>query len=467
MVSADIEMLVQKLRVQRVTFLVGAGLSYALPSGLPLARDLAKRLYSRFSSGFAAHALAGMDPNDLDLLAVADAIAGAASGGLRVLQAALADERFATATPNFGHRALALLYAESLIGTVLSLNYDTCIERAAGQYHEDIHVCRLPGDMQAGAAKGRLVKLHGCVERQETMLISTEQLDHPPDLSISEVMAGVARDAFVVVGIGSVAPYIASTIGMVWQYARSAESICLVSNPVGPTWDTLLPDPNKATRIVEYSDEFFDSLLRGCVQSQMQGIRSLAAALDISHPLQDSGVTRSSAVRDMETAFSGRGADEFILYFRQSAVPGNHSRPLATDAIGRRAFLALSLVAAAVSQPLSVDRTADRIRVAVGDDLVEFALTHDSLAAGEIVSTIRNRLELDRQRGLLGTAPILVVACGHTGPLPVSSTPSNLVAEPDARDLIDGPRTPGDRWVSLERITDCSRLSDIRTLVAI
>jgi len=76
-----------------------------------------------------------------DLLAVADAVATADSIGTQLLQDALTQFPFDSADPNYGHRIISLLFAEKLITTALTINYDSCIERAAYRFSLTIQVC--------------------------------------------------------------------------------------------------------------------------------------------------------------------------------------------------------------------------------------------------------------------------------------------------------------------------------------
>src|ERR1035437_10271245 len=85
--SAEVELLRGKLANQRVTFMIGAGLSKSSPTDLPVAGELAIRLYQQFENTFAAEALAKLGPEARsNLLAVADAIASSGTTALRILQ---------------------------------------------------------------------------------------------------------------------------------------------------------------------------------------------------------------------------------------------------------------------------------------------------------------------------------------------------------------------------------------------
>ena len=170
-IGGDVELLVDRLMVHRVTLLLGAGVSVGEPTRLPLGPQVASGLYARFIGGIGQDALRGVDK--WDLLAVADAVAAVDPAGTELLQGALTDFPFDSAEPNYGHRVMALLFAEKLIAVALTLNYDSCIERAAYRFSLTIQVCRKASDMQLGRDKGRLVKLHGCISDASTMLITS------------------------------------------------------------------------------------------------------------------------------------------------------------------------------------------------------------------------------------------------------------------------------------------------------
>ena len=281
-VPAEVYLLRAKLADQRVTILVGAGFSKGDPSALPVAEELAQHLNNRFRLLFPT-ALESVKPTDL--LAVAEAVAAAHDDGLRLMQQELASSgmRLDTASPNYAHRALALLFSEGLVRAVLSTNYATCVERAAASSACPLHVCRDATEMQAGGGRPKYVKLHGCVLLETSMRLTQAQLDSPSDWALTEVMQAVQSNAFVIIGISSVAPYIRTTLERVWDYAKSAESVWIVSPHVDhAAWESILGAGNAARMLDRTAESFLDDVLRSCVLNQFIELTNLADRLDDS-----------------------------------------------------------------------------------------------------------------------------------------------------------------------------------------
>ncbi|MHB1415589.1 MAG: SIR2 family protein [Chloroflexota bacterium] len=462
-ITANTDLLITWLAHHRVTFLLGAGASHGSPTELPLAPELAERLYHKFRDGFAAAALRSVDQTDL--LAVADAIAGASPEGTRLLQRTLGDlYPFDSAEPNHGHRVLALLFAEGLINVALSTNYDCCVERAAEHLAVPIRACADASEMQRGRNQGRLLKLHGCITKEESIHLTQAQLENPPDWARAEVMVGTASGAFVVVGIGSVAPYIRTTLQSILQYANEAESIWIVSPEIADDWDQILSAGNKANKVTLTSEEFFDDLLRSCVHSQLTELLGKASKLTL--PGEDS-LKLQSAADQLAAAVRETDAESIVLYLRKGAVPSRCSLPLATGALAIRVMLALSMIQAALGETPQIERIGNEVALRLDGAYIEFALCHDSRTSSEVCELTNQRLKRARTCGVIKdpTKPTLVVSYGHIGALPSNVAPSNIVDARSADDLIDGPNITRDTWLDLSDITNAPSVEKVRERV--
>jgi len=442
--------------------------SVGAPTGLPLGPRVATELYNQFIGGVGRNVLSGVDQRDL--LAVADAVATADTMGTQLLQDALTQFPFDSADPNYGHRIISLLFAEKLITTALTINYDSCIERAAYRFSLTIQVCKRASDMHLGRDRGRLIKLHGCISDTSTMLITSAQLVRPSEWAFTEVMSAVAEDAVVIVGIGSVAPYMRRTLEQVRDYATQAESVWIVAPTIDDaSWDTMLGAKNRAHKVTTPSEEFFDCLLRACIGRQLVELRRRAAEMDdaTSTPTGNIGAYRAAAARLIDV-LKQCTAEEFTLYFRKSASLSGTPAAYATDDVAVRAMVALAIIQEALGVTAEIVRIADEVSIRVGDVYIEFALLHQSRTGIEMSNRIEDRLmEVKREARLPDPSkPILVVSYGHLGRLPSNVAPDNIVGPALGDSLIDGPRTLDIRWLDLRDITDAGTIDEVRDKVS-
>ena len=106
-ISPEILLLQAKLAAERVTLMIGAGVSKAAPTDLPLASEVATHLSQHFGQLF-PNALSGVE--ETDLLEVANAIASFDENGLRLMQEEIASDGMGmdSRPPNHAHRVLAV-----------------------------------------------------------------------------------------------------------------------------------------------------------------------------------------------------------------------------------------------------------------------------------------------------------------------------------------------------------------------
>ena len=162
---------------KNLAIVVGAGISSSPPTHLPLAPEIAQRLKSDFiHSGLAASVSTA---NGDDLLDVIDKALDC-TGDLEPIQLKIIAlfPQFKTASPNYSHRAIALLLAEGVL--ILSINWDTCIERAGHDVYVEIVACRSREEFQGAGNSARLPKLHGCSNMHSSLVVSSKQLEDAP-----------------------------------------------------------------------------------------------------------------------------------------------------------------------------------------------------------------------------------------------------------------------------------------------
>lgn len=412
--------------------------------------ELAQRIYATFKDGFASGALQEVAPDDL--LAVADAIASSNNHGLAILQQYLASSLpFDSAHPNHAHRVLVNLIAERLLSEAMTTNYDTCVERAGASLGEPcIAPCRNPAELQTGGAKGRLLKLHGCVTNETTMLITTEQLRAPDEWVLASVIDASAKDTLVILGINSVAPYVADTLKKVWAYAKDAESIWLVSPTIDPSWEDLIGPGNQSPRIYKTAEEFLDELLHACLLDQFGKLRQLAEALDSD---SDSADEAMALIERFVESLRHLPVLGFLMALRVGVMSKQTPLAFVISDLGLQVLYVLSLLQLATDAQVDVSQVGDRAWLKLNEIIVDFAHGRGPMTGGELVKALESDLRDAKARGLLTPAVrVLAIASGFVGPLPGKSLPTDILGEPGLENLIDGPDRLSLIWLPLSRL---------------
>ena len=312
-VHPAVMLLAAKAREGKLVVCAGAGLSVAPGAGLPSGQRLGELLNERLGArleGYTAPA------NPKDLLAVADAGVNAMGGLLPLQHEVLTLAAFDRSTPNFGHRALALLLAEGAVSALLLWNWDTCVERSAPE-GERVEVALTIEDM-AQLQMPNVAKIHGCATRVETLLITSEQLRTPPLWTDAAFTAKLRGATGVFVGVGDVADYAKTRIA---QLATELPGLGVEAFIVAPgivekwdesVWADLLPGLDAARRVAKSADEFFDELARLWAIDLVEAVEALTADL--------TGVHADGAARLVEALRNLRGPDVIALMpeFRSS-----------------------------------------------------------------------------------------------------------------------------------------------------
>ena len=456
--SSEVQLLARKLLEGRTTFLVGAGISMDAPCGLPSSQQLGQWLVTRLSAVMADGAFAGVDATDL--LAVADAAAAIEQHGLQLMQSTLVQHEFDRAPPTFGHRVLALLFAERLATVSLSTNFDTCLERSTLS-EGVIHACRCAEDMQRGGGKGLWLKIHGCVTREDTMLLTSAQLEKGSEWALAHLTVAVANNAIVLVGVGSLAPYMRTTISKVWAYAKSAESVWIADATIDDRWDELLGVPNDAHKIQARADEFFDELLRGCFRDCWGKLQDTAQRLD-----EEPGAPQviSAAVAALWEIVGQQDAETVILYLRQCASPDKTPGTTGLGAEGLRALQALAMIQAAMGSKMTVVRGGEWVTIILDDVGIHVAIARNAEPSYLFAQTVRYRLAAAKT-----LAPpirrLVILSRGSVGELPNPAAPPNILATLQENDILDGPLAQIDRWLSMDLILQCRDLPTVQRLL--
>ena len=427
-VSAVVLALLAAAKDRKLVLCVGAGLSLAadacLPSGARLGELLDERLHGRLD-GYESPE----DPRNL--IAVADAAAQLVDG-LEALQAEvleLAD--FKTATPNYGHQALALLLAEGAL-TALSWNWDSCIERSlpAGELLE---VARTKDDAK-NLAEPQLAKVHGCATMRPTLLITSEQLDKPPVWTEQTFAERIRGSVMVFVGIGDVADYAKRRIKDLLD-EFSPPDVRVVSPSIKQKWDEsvwaeLLPALPEARRIEEDADSFLDDLARAWARELTDRVQADRANVKAE--------VRAGVDRVLD-AIGRLTAVDLIRWCRASII-----RPeMGTSAVRAPntgdVLLAAGVLAAGADGSVDVPRPAC---CSIGDEVVELLTLRDRASASDVQREARRRAEELSSREHLPEGTVRFLIGGTVlGALSEFGEPADVLAgRIDPEDVVDGPQ---------------------------
>jgi hypothetical protein len=257
--SDEVKRFAERAATGKLGLYIGAGVSKADPTGLPLGNRLfelalpAARL--QFPHVFEGKAV----PTSLEELG---SYVGAGDRD-QLNRLLLRLDHFTTAYPNYGHRALALLLLLGLV-TVMSANWDTCIERAALEMGDRIQPTVTEDDRRREQWIQRLHKIHGCAELPSSLLVSVEELAQPPDWVESAVNADLGSETIVFLGLGTVGDYVSTRIEQLLTLnGEILDDVTVVSlsGNLSADWDRLLPE-EKRNVLQASADRFLDDLLR-------------------------------------------------------------------------------------------------------------------------------------------------------------------------------------------------------------
>ncbi|RJS47450.1 hypothetical protein D4739_15315 [Nocardioides cavernaquae] len=385
------------------------------------------------------------DVDEWDLLCVANAVAAHPAGSQLLRQTVLGVADMTGASFNYAHEVVALLLCEG-VATVLEMNYDNCIERAAQP--EIPMVVRTPTELLHGSSSA-LMKVHGCATLPQTMLVTSADLEGVGFWADAIVRANLSQNHFVFIGIGSVADYVQASLETVVG-AVGNEHLYLVDPALADwevaepplDWKVLLGDLPLEQRVASPAEEFCDALLRAYVLTVCQSLAETVDGFPPEHPQKQGVQQLLSAIH----AVDGVKALRWLRGISWGYAPGTS---VASSAVTLEVLVALSgLMGAVWGAP------------ALGSEVMGFSpLTnsaHDErfdvmpLLSGHgargpaVVKEAERRVAMARRSGDLSTdAPVLVVAGGHLGSLGSAELQAGRMSNlddvlADARRTMDG-----------------------------
>lgn len=434
----------------RLVLYVGAGISVPTPTLLPTSNELLALLAPIVEQELGvriepAEAQEG-DPADgqLSLEKLADqAEEAGVLPAFRDLTASVV--AFRDAPPNYSHRAAALLLREGSV-SLFSVNWDRCIERGAAQeagFYIDATVTE--ADRAVRFAACRFHKIHGCATQPPSLLITSSDLEDPPEWVEHMVGAELGANTIVFVGLGTVGGYVRARVAQVLEAIGDDAAVWLADPYPSRAWEQLLARASE--RILEVdANSFFDDLLRACIRHAFVQLIAAARAMDAGG--WDPPVTPSA--EGLVDALSARRAFEVMGWMRGGAGGVADGSPLLHSPYCRTALLALASVTARAS--LQTRGEYEQLVVQAGAAMIELAIWPET-RADVMVARETARVTERHNRGCYGVlAPVVFHICvGHRGVLARPDVPTDITGgEVPEGDLVES--EPAHYWIPADSV---------------
>lgn len=405
----------------RLAIYAGAGLSRAQPTELPSGAEVARRTYTRLATLFPSMPACAEN----DLTSVADSVASVAGGLSALRETVVHVAEFTSATPNYGHKVLAFLLLEGAVN-VMTTNWDDCIER--GGLPERLQVT-ITAQERVQVTVRTLLKVHGCASRPPTLLMTSAEVDAPPNWVRIEIGARLTDSHVVFVGIGDVAAYVRLRISEAVAAVGGADHVRVVSPTISTDWAntewaSVLPTLAEEHRIEMFADEFLDMLAGAYIR---QFLLDMDIALADNVPLQ-------AALQTVVQPLEQLDALAVLEWLRSIAVPRNTGVSVLASEHTARVLVALGILAAGVlvMQKGGAARTPTQ----------RFQL----LVALGLQSASRMRREADNRLaafladgGHPDEQPTFLISCPFPQTAPLATLPGDLVGTAPSDDVLSGP----------------------------
>jgi hypothetical protein len=431
--GALISELVDRAWDGRLCVYVGAGLSRPSPTEMPTSAELVTRSAPEIRLRLT------IEPEPPSGRKSLEAIGDEAdsSGSLAALKSILA--RFADfhdKPPNFGHKVLALLVDEQLV-RALSVNWDTCIERAAAEIGCVVSPTITDDDRRHSTADTRLHKLYGCISRPESLRVTTAEITIPARWAGTEVSTALATGSVVFIGLGTVPEQVSDAAKEVIATGHVADLV-VVDPRLSDAWSEIGVGGDRHR--AESGEFFLDALLCGVLK------RLLGDAL-VEAQKAEGGTTLPAykALQALAEAITPLPSMPVAKWLRDGACD---RRPLIRDRSAIDALMAIGMYIGDRS-PLAQQR-GETATVSVGGCYLELAICQRQPAL-----TLIDR-ESRRTQGLFeagvyrdASATVVHFCSGHLGSLPRRDVADDIIDTPEQGDIIDGPASVTHRWVSI------------------
>jgi hypothetical protein len=424
----------------KFVLILGAGISMGEPTCLPSGAELAKVVKSKLLGGSLEGIVRSLD--DTDLLSMADAVETKSPIAFPVFIRTILDSaNFRTAMPNYAHYAISLLMAEAGV-SVLSTNWDTCIERATTT-NSYIVACISRDDILNAGNSVLLVKLHGCATNQGSIRVSSKQIAEETWWVTGQVGAAIEAGFVAFLGIGEIAPYIKLSVQKVLGMSKELSNVLVVDPTLSGEWSSLLADADK-NYISTTSEEFLDDILRMLTQTQLSRARALAQeVMNDSQP----GINVLEATNAVIDFLHNYPAHYIWLWVRRGFFASGPNSSI-LDPEFAQFVLGLALIHY-VSPFCHFEIIGDTASIRSKDFAIELAWAREPGTA----STIRRRkltsLRIDKKRNFLPQIQRYVVVEHGTVFKGPSAMKESVVDKLKPADLIIGSATVLVTWINL------------------
>jgi len=431
-----------RIEDRKLVLVIGAGVSIGMPTCLPSGVELARNVKARLLTSPLA-AIIQPVAND-DLLAMADAVDTQLPETFPAfVRAILETADFRAAMPNYAHLAIALLMAETNV-PVLSTNWDTCIERASQPTASFIVACTCRDNILNAGNSILLLKLHGCATNESSIRISSRQIAEETWWAINQVGAAIETGFVAFLGIGSIAPYIKTSVQKILGMSKQLSNILIIDPLLSKEWGPLLTDPKKQNIAIS-SEEFLDDILRTLTLSQLS--RANALAQEVAEGAH-TGIDVKEATRLVIDFFRKYPAHFIWLWVRRGFFSTGPNQSI-MDPTFKQFVLGLALINS-VSPFSNFVAVADTVYMRSEQFVIEIAWARDPISAKTLYLKKSSSLSTDKKRNALPQdKPFVVVAYGAVGGPPASIMKDSIVEERHPADIIDGSDTLDIRWVNL------------------
>lgn len=416
-----VELAARVMTAGRVVVYAGAGISISPPTSLPSGANLSRAIHSQFDGSF--NFSDGLDSGDL--VAMADEVAATADGVAALRQVAVIAADFKTARPGYTHRVLAYLMLEGVID-VLTTNWDTCIERGAGE--EQLGAVVTDGDLRM-VTPPSVLKIHGCATRPDSLLVTSAHLSAPPQWVAEQTHARLGSAVVVFLGIGDVAGYVKQRIQEAVRQVGAIDNIRVVSPSINTGWEesqwsTVAPALSEDRRIGKTSDEFVDSFAAAYVQAcfKHHGL-----------PLMSGGALRDAYIKAKD-ALCASDPLNVLSWARKADIKHKAGKSVLRSTEMGSVLVALGIL---VDDEACLDHRSSLIRTVDGP--IEVLISSETVLTRQLVDEAEERLAEHLAAG--AEPPRFLISRGIGPVLRSTLLPQDILAETKATDILDGPRS--------------------------
>ena len=433
----------------RVVFVMGAGCSVEPPTSLPLAHICSRNAYRRLVDDGVIRDSDCADPGNLE--AVADVVVEKTQSKA-ALVSRLPRQQFRLASPNRGHDVLAALMGERVIRAALTTNFDLAINNALAKVG-------VPGVTVIDGQKDHrdlgntsVIYLHRSANApDEEWILTSAEVQEGWDHAWNTIVANtvLAAPAVVFIGMGTLVGVLLDNIRRVRTAIPDADSVFQV-DPSRPedsdTFNVLQPKESNYIQAtwISFATELGDRVNR-------DHITQLAAACEALASVNNWGDIDVQPVMD---CLAAAGLLEFgsarARWFLEDCEYLSWHTIEATWIAELAIVLAITRLVLAADITLSKDGTVRFSKDGREIGALGYLHAKASKRWGHLISesSVR-RSQMDGQQE---SADAFVVA-GIEGPQPSQiSTPPDIVAQPDAVDVVAPTATP--IWVSVDKLRE-------------